>query len=94
MGLDPATVIVLDALRKQRNLSDYEGDPITPGAVAECLKQAETLLSLYRMGWQRICQNCNDALACTEEKFQPHFYIKQGPAENIVLILPPMARFE
>ncbi|MBP1474078.1 hypothetical protein J7I44_07185 [Frateuria sp. MAH-13] len=27
MGVSPATVIVLDALRKQRNLSDYEGDP-------------------------------------------------------------------
>jgi hypothetical protein len=36
-------VIVLDALRKQRNVSDYEGDPISDQAVTECIKQAETL---------------------------------------------------
>lgn len=50
IGLDIATVIMLDALRKQRNLSDYEGDPIAPGAVAECLKQAETLLK-FALDW-------------------------------------------
>ncbi|MFC7418308.1 DNA-binding protein [Iodobacter arcticus] len=48
IGLDMATVIVLDALRKQRNLSDYEGDPIAPSAVAECLMQAESLLKYVR----------------------------------------------
>jgi hypothetical protein len=48
IGLDMATVIVLDALRKQRNLSDYEGDPIAPSAVAECLTQAEFLLKYVR----------------------------------------------
>jgi hypothetical protein len=36
-------VIVLDALRKQRNVSDYEGDPISDQAVIECIKQAEQL---------------------------------------------------
>lgn len=44
------TVIVLYALRKLRNLSDYEGDPIAPSAVAECLKQAEALL-VYLREW-------------------------------------------
>lgn len=29
IGLDQDTVIVLDALRKQRHLSDYAGDPVT-----------------------------------------------------------------
>ena len=29
IGLKQTTVIVLDALRKQRNVSDYEGDPIS-----------------------------------------------------------------
>ncbi|STR45254.1 DNA-binding protein [Iodobacter fluviatilis] len=48
IGLDMATVIVLDALRKQRNLSDYEGDPIAPSAVAECLTQAEFLFKYVR----------------------------------------------
>ena len=43
IGLEQKTVIVLDALRKQRNLSDYEGDPISEQAVIECIKQAELL---------------------------------------------------
>lgn len=45
MGLDKDTVIVLDALRKQRNLGDYEGNPVTDAAVAECLKCAEAMLA-------------------------------------------------
>lgn len=45
MGLDKDTVIVLDALRKQRNLGDYEGNPVTDAAVVECLKRAEALLA-------------------------------------------------
>ena len=44
LGLKQDEVIVLDALRKQRNLSDYEGDPITEAAVVECVKQAESLI--------------------------------------------------
>jgi len=44
LGLTVDTVIVLDALRKQRNLNDYEGDPVTDAAVRECLAQAEALL--------------------------------------------------
>lgn len=43
IGLDQDTVIVLDALRKQRNVNDYEGDPISEEAVSECIKQAEKL---------------------------------------------------
>lgn len=43
IGLEQTTVIVLDALRKQRNVSDYEGDPISDQAVIECIKQAEQL---------------------------------------------------
>lgn len=42
------TVIVLDALRKQRNLNDYEGDPVTDAALRECLHQAEALLGHTR----------------------------------------------
>ena len=45
MGLAQDTVIVLDALRKQRNLNDYEGDPISAAAVKECLTQAEAMLA-------------------------------------------------
>lgn len=43
IGLDQETVIVLDTLRKQRNLSDYAGDPVSDAAVAECIQQAERL---------------------------------------------------
>lgn len=43
IGLGQSVVIVLDALRKQRNVNDYEGDPISDQAVAECIKQAESL---------------------------------------------------
>lgn len=45
MGLPNSVIIVLDALRKQRNLNDYEGDPVSDSVVSECLVQAETLLA-------------------------------------------------
>lgn len=48
LGVAPDTVIVLDALRKQRNLNDYEGDLVTDAAVRECLAQAEALLAHTR----------------------------------------------
>lgn len=48
MGLPHDVVIVLDALRKQRNLNDYEGDPVSDAAVSECLAQAQTLLAHTR----------------------------------------------
>ncbi len=44
IGVASERVVVLDALRKQRNLSDYEGDPVSAAALTECLIQAETLL--------------------------------------------------
>lgn len=43
IGLDQETVIVLDTLRKQRNLSNYAGDPVSDAALAECIQQAERL---------------------------------------------------
>jgi hypothetical protein len=62
MGLDKDTVIVLDALRKQRNLGDYEGNPVTDAAVAECLKRAEALLAHTR---QWLAKQRPDLLAKT-----------------------------
>lgn len=44
LGLESGTVIVLDALRKKRNVADYEGDPVSDTELAECRAQAETLL--------------------------------------------------
>ena len=52
LGLTQDSVIVLDALRKQRNLNDYEGDPVTDAAVRECLSQAEMLLTHTRQWLQ------------------------------------------
>jgi hypothetical protein len=46
LGVSPATVRVLDALRKQRNLSDYDGELVTDQALNECLQQADTLCRL------------------------------------------------
>jgi len=48
MGLPNDIIIVLDALRKQRNLNDYEGDPISDAVVSECLAQAQSLLAHTR----------------------------------------------
>lgn len=49
LGIDQDVVIVLDALRKQRNLDDYEGDPVSDAVVAECLRQAAWLLAHTRL---------------------------------------------
>ena len=38
-------LIVLDALRKQRNLADYQGDPVPEQTAAECFGQAQQLLA-------------------------------------------------
>ncbi len=46
LGVDFEMVIVLDALRKQRNVADYSGDLVTDAAVKECIAQAELLLSV------------------------------------------------
>lgn len=45
-------VIVLDALRKQRNLNDYEGDPVSDAVVDACCQQAESLLA-HSWAWLR-----------------------------------------
>jgi hypothetical protein len=48
MGLPGNVIIVLDALRKQRNQNDYEGDPVSPAVVTECITQATRLLAHTR----------------------------------------------
>lgn len=46
LGVELATVRILDGLRKQRNLSDYDGESITQSVLKECLNQAEDLLAV------------------------------------------------
>ena len=45
LDVDVATIRVLDSLRKQRNLSDYDGELVSEVALQECLKQAQALLT-------------------------------------------------
>lgn len=44
IGLAKDETIVLDALRKKRNLNDYSGDLIDPESVRECISRAQSLL--------------------------------------------------
>ena len=53
MGVTQDVVIVLETLRKQRNLNDYEGDPISDAVVSECLKQSKQLLAHTRQWLQQ-----------------------------------------
>ena len=43
IGLDRDEVIVLDALRRQRNVADYSGDLVTDASVTECITYAKRL---------------------------------------------------
>ena len=52
MGVPTATVIVLDGLRKQRNINDYVGDPVADGVLAACIEEAEQLLA-HTDAWLR-----------------------------------------
>ena len=52
VGAGKGTVIVLGGLRKQRNINDYLGDPITDAALATCIDEAEKLL-VHTGNWLR-----------------------------------------
>ena len=43
LGIDSQTLVRLDHLRNQRNLTEYSGDLIPESAVTECLAQAQSL---------------------------------------------------
>ncbi|CAG2158052.1 DNA-binding protein [Cupriavidus numazuensis] len=45
IGWPADRMIVLDALRKQRNLSDYSGDLVPASAVRECITSATALIA-------------------------------------------------
>ena len=52
MGVPKDEVIVLDSLRRQRNVTDYEGDPVSEATLAACLEEAEKLLA-HTARWLR-----------------------------------------
>ncbi len=53
LDIDKNTVILLDAMRKQRNVADYSGDLVPESAVKECVTQAEKLLTHFNL-WLTI----------------------------------------
>ena len=53
LGTDKKTVIILDAMRKQRNIADYSGGIIPESAVVTCIAQAEALLNDFKK-WLKI----------------------------------------
>lgn len=48
IGLAIEETIILDALRKQRNLADYDGGPVPDSAVRTCLACASSLLGALK----------------------------------------------
>ncbi len=52
IGLDNETMVLLDQMRKQRNVIDYSGDLVSESLADEAVKQAEVLLEKVR-AWIR-----------------------------------------
>lgn len=52
IGLDTATMVLLDQMRKQRNVIDFSGDLVSESLAAEAVKQAAALLVMTR-AWIR-----------------------------------------
>lgn len=48
IGLETATMVLLDQMRKQRNVIDYDGDLVSEDLAAEAVKQAVALLARVR----------------------------------------------
>lgn len=46
VGIESDRLILLDALRKQRNIADYSGDLVEDAAVTECIKQPKQQLKI------------------------------------------------
>lgn len=50
LDLPKPDLIVLDALRRQRNVNDYEGDPVAEATLHACLQAADKLLD-HTLRW-------------------------------------------
>jgi hypothetical protein len=48
VGLDKTSMVVLDALRKQRNVIDYSGELVSDAMAAEAVARAEALIGRVR----------------------------------------------
>lgn len=60
LGVPREGWVVMDALRKKRNINDYSGDLIEPESVRECIAQAN---ALYALTTQWLRTNRPDLLA-------------------------------
>lgn len=45
IGLDNARMVVLDKMRRTRNVNDYSGDTVSEEEAAACIRSAESLLT-------------------------------------------------
>lgn len=52
LGVPREDWVVLDALRRKRNVADYSGELIEPASVTECIERADALLRITR-AWLR-----------------------------------------
>jgi uncharacterized protein (UPF0332 family) len=53
LEIDSNTVILLDAMRKQRNTADYSGDIVPESTVTDCIAQAEILLKHFKSSYKK-----------------------------------------
>lgn len=56
LAVSKETMVVLDALRKKRNISDYSGDLLDPESLRVCISEAESLLQQTRTRLVRLIQ--------------------------------------
>jgi uncharacterized protein (UPF0332 family) len=57
LEIDSNTVILLDAMRKQRNIADYSGDIVPESTVKDCITQAEILLEHFKLSCKKEGKN-------------------------------------
>ena len=61
VGLDKTSMVVLDALRKQRNVIDYSGELVSDAMAAEAVARAEALIGRVR---EWLAENKPELLQC------------------------------
>ncbi len=54
LQVESVTVVILDKLRKKRNVIDYSGDLVESAMVDECIQQARHLFRLYQQKFKQI----------------------------------------
>ncbi|MDB5856634.1 MAG: hypothetical protein JWQ76_323 [Ramlibacter sp.] len=63
VGLPGGKVVVLDALRKQRNLADYSGELVSDAAAAKRVGSARSWWRMYGGGVGQTIQSCCETKA-------------------------------